>query len=243
MFLILTYPRTGSELLINSLGLHTKLRVESEILNPQRSFVWRDRLFFELFGHSLPILVKEGQLDANTKEHYEVYEQTEELALFIIKAFQILDGFKVMHAHIPIPSIVIDTLRDMCDLKVIFLRRNYLESAISYWFAMKTNKWFRALGERRVEDQPCHIDPNFVKAYCGEARQEGLLYEQLFTQHDVMKIRYEDLILSWGYVMTQIQEFLEIPYEILPKSMEKRLDKPYQEIVSNYAELKALTDI
>jgi LPS sulfotransferase NodH len=136
-FIILCYPRTGSTLLITALGAHPKINQGMEIFNPEQEgddpwVHWRKATFKRLYGNHDSYLNTDGNLDGNRFD----------LSLLAIEFFKEFNGTKVMYDQLDRCSKVWDYLRSLDDLRVIVLRRNVVEAAVSFRIAMETNIWF-----------------------------------------------------------------------------------------------------
>lgn len=218
MFVILTQPRTGSELLTVALRDHPDLRVESELLNPKRYGHWRDRSF---------------------PGNDTIFDQTDDLAGFVDHCFTRVDGFKITYDQITHDSPVTALLHGKEHLKVVFLERDPLESAISHWFAATSKIWQRT-EHVAVDDQPAEVPADYVQKFCAAARRDHSFYTALFQNHGCLTVRYVDLITNWHDSSGIVQTFLGVPERLLSKPFSKRLNKPLGELVTNLEELRTL---
>jgi len=136
-FIILCYPRTGSTLLITALGTHPNINQGMELFNPEQEgndpwVHWRKATFEALYGSHDSYLNADGYLDGNRFD----------LRLLASEFFKVFDGTKIMYDQLHRRSHVWDYLRSLDDLRVIVLRRNVVEAAVSFRTAMETNIWF-----------------------------------------------------------------------------------------------------
>jgi hypothetical protein len=126
-FIILCYPRTGSTLLITALGAHPNIKQGMEIFNPEQEgndpwVHWRKATFKALYGGHDSYLNADGNLDGNRFD----------LSLLAIVFFKAFDATKIMYDQLDRRSKVWDYLRSLDDLRVIVLRRNFVEAAVSF---------------------------------------------------------------------------------------------------------------
>jgi LPS sulfotransferase NodH len=221
LFLVLSYPRTGSTLLTSALNHHPDISVAGELLNPKNRKIserYQEVFFKDRFMSSC-------------------YEQSDLLASSVYRFFESFNGFKIVYDQISFDSPVVELLQNVQDLKIIFMSRNFLSSAISYWFAITTNKWQCKQGEE-VYDKPCYVDPDFVRLFIDEASRNSSHYKSVFKENDVMDVNYDCLVEKWDEVVLEIQNFLGISVCGLNKTLSKRLLLPFEQLAINYEELK-----
>lgn len=234
-FIVLTTPRTGSELLIEGLGHHPDLNVAGELLNPHRGTEWRTAKFRELFdADQLPYTANVNLLETESTIRYH---QTDQLAAFVESAMSELDGFKITFDQIEHTSPVVGSLAGDRKMKVIFLERNHVQSAVSFWFAVRSQKWQRQAGDPPVADAPEFVDPEFVNKFCSQARLDNSHYRAVFAGHESATIGYDELVSDWSGVLARVQTFLNVPVVGLPVVFNKRLTRPLSEVVTNYRTL------
>lgn len=234
MFLIMTSPRTGSELLASALTNHPDLNCKSEILNPHRYKEWRREIFLNLFGEELPYTTN---INPTIPVSTIIYDQTEKLADFVKYYLWRHDGFKVTYDQITPESPVVKFLRSLSELRIIFLERDHLDSAVSYWFAIRSQIWQIGSHEPPIEDQPQEIDPAFVYRYKRAAVYDDQLYRAIFNTQSTMTVQYTDLVDCWDSTIKQVQQFLGLIPTLLEKPLKKRLIRPIQELVTNWNQL------
>lgn len=222
MFIVLTFPRTGSELLITSLATHPQLKVKSELLNPHRNNEW-----------NLPYF---SEIDVNKPVSVIRYEQTEELATKVRDALQSIDGFKATYDQITRDSPVVEALCKLRELKIVFMERNPVESAISFWYAIKSQKWQRHKGEPPLNDVPEEVDEKFVLDFCNRFQSDHVFYKKKFAEHQHFHVHYNQLVSQWDKTTGELQHFLGVPVVSLPTLLEKRLTTPIDQLVKNYSE-------
>ena len=233
-FVVITFPRTGSELLIQALQRHSQVKVMSEILNPMRYASWRDDL---CRINKIPELKFTVEVDLNEPKSFMMFEQNENLAKFVKCALAHVDGFKITSDQINLNSPVLEALKAHHGLRIVFLTRQYWHSAISYWFAIKSQIWQRSTGQV-ISDQPSVVDEKFVERFCSSAARSMSFYKDYFCGHESISLNYDLMIENWDLSMAALQSFLNLTAEKLPKVFEKRIEKPLRSMVKNYNSLR-----
>lgn len=165
------------------------------------------------------------------------YEQSDELASYVKEVFETINGFKIAYDQIHPKSPVTNVLKNIRDLKIIFMRRSYIDAVISYWMALNSHIWQREKNDSIIEDQPSAIPIDFVKKFSHEACSNSLYYHKLFETNKTIDIEYNDLIVSWDSTIKRIQEFLGIDVQKLPMLLEKRITTPLNQLVLNYNQI------
>ena len=213
-FVIMTHPRTGSELLSQSLNLHPDLKVLGEPLNPNRGELSLASESVPYFG---PMMVMR-------------YVQSEELKASFESMMSASNGMKIVYEHITASSPVTGWLAGNKGVKVIFMRRNPAHSAMSYWFARKSNVW-----QNRHRDEPDVVDPDFVEDFCEASMRDHALYSRVFRDHETFDMTYEGMVSDWSGSVGRVLGFIGAETVDLPKYTTKRTDK-LDKIVVNYEE-------
>lgn len=227
-FIVLTHPRTGSELLMNALAAHSPL-VRSELLNPQRYQEWRREN-----GYDLPFRLN---VDTEVPISEMIFDQTDRLAAYVQRAYDAFDGFKITYDQITPGSPVMDVLKSR-KVAVIFMNRNLLECAVSYWFALRTQRWERRAYDPPIVDRPEIVDPAFVEQFCRMSRAGKEHCSAALSGHETMVVNYDELIADWSSTTTRIQEFIGLVPAELPMLLDKRLSGNLGSVVLNWDELK-----
>ncbi len=228
-FIVLTHPRTGSELLMNALAAHSPL-VRSELLNPQRYREWRRDN-----GYDLPFRLN---VDVEVPVSEMIFDQTDRLAAYVQRIYDVFDGFKITYDQITPNSPVIDVLKAR-KVAVVFMHRDLLECAISYWFALRTQLWERRAYDPPIADRAEVVDPAFVDQFCRMARAGREHCSAALSDHETMTVNYDELIADWLNVTARVQEFVGLVPTELPMLLDKRLSGSFESLVLNWNELKA----
>jgi LPS sulfotransferase NodH len=241
-FIILCYPRTGSTLLIAALGAHPNINQGMELFNPEQEgndpwVQWRRATFEALYGSHDSYLNPDGNLDGDRFD----------LSLLAIEFFKVFDGTKVMYDQVDRRSNVWDYLRSLDDLRVIVLRRNVVEAAVSFRTAMETNIWFVPnenayfwyAGPALTPPSPALIYPLwyfdwFYNYYCSAEQY----FVNLFPANAVMVVDYSDMISHWDQIIPSAQKHIGVDPVETPMMFDKRTRGRIEELISNYPEIR-----
>jgi hypothetical protein len=241
-FILLCYPRTGSTLLITALDGHPEIIQGMDIFNPEQEgddpwVHWRKATLETLYGIHDSYLNAKGSLDG---ERFD-------LSLLAIEFFKVFDGTKIMYDHLDRSSSVWDYLRSMGDLRVIVLRRNVVEAAVSFRIAMETNIWFVPnersyiwfAGRTVIPSSPALIYPVwyfdwFYNYYCSPEEY----FSKLFPPCATMVINYKDMISNWDQTIRSAQEHVGVVPVELPMMFDKRTHGKIEQLISNYSEIR-----
>jgi len=132
-------------------------------------------------------------------------------------------------------------LKENTDIKIIHLKRNnILKSLLSANNAWSSGRWgIGATGGFQNSDST-KIELNFEETRLSfETRKR---YEDeadnLFKNHTIFQIKYEDMLDTKEVTLRKLQEFLELDYYELKTSTKKQSNKALDEIIINYSDLK-----
>lgn len=245
-YIVLGSYRSGTSNINESLGFHPQLKVACEIFHSSSTdFVTRINNFSEvlqrLYGiknfenrkHILKCRFYPPDEDWIGIPHWQIIENVD-LTKLIDYVFERYNGFKIMYQQLDRSSLTWDYLLDMKDLKIIhIIRKNYLESLVSYFLAFNSSKWNIQKGET-VEDVPIHISVKSCKLYFEYMDFEIEHFTSLFR--DALLINYEN-IFDWDVTTERIQDYLGIDKITLPSKYIKRSKKPLFEYIVNFEEL------
>lgn len=215
--MVLTKPRTGSNLLVNSLQTHPGMKV-----------------FGELFRGGADEATKEAILDSVdgyfSERIFKRYDKS-------IKAV----GFKIFYHH-PVydhSGKVWNYLLNREDLRVIHLRRaNLLRALVSMKIAEKTDVWKVSREQSEPVDKSIKLTAQeCLEDFC-KTRQWEIEANEKFSNSPVLELTYEDLTSDYQSQMRDVQAFLGVePAELHPLSS-KQNPEALADLIVNYAELK-----
>jgi LPS sulfotransferase NodH len=209
-FIVLARSRTGSNLLISFLNSNPSIRAESEIL---------------------------GRL--NGRNYKDILENVFSKQPRRIKA----KGFKIFYYH-PMDdesNNAWDDLVNMDNLWVIHLkRRNILRTLISRKIAGSQDVWqispsdmSKSGGSKSVTFTAEELEEGFRQTRDWEER-----WDQMFQNHPITCIYYEDLVRDPEGTYRKITDFLGVNYVKPITNIRKQNPERLSDLVTNYDELK-----
>ena len=214
---MLTKPRTGSNLLVNSLQTHPGMVV-----------------FGELFRGGADEATKETIL-ASTDDYFRdrVFKRYG-------KTIQAV-GFKIFYHH-PVydhDGKVWKYLQDCEGLRVIHLRRaNLLRALVSMKIAEKTDVWKVVEMQDEPVDKRIELDlQECLESFCQTRQWERDAHHKL-PGNPLLELTYEDLTADFQGQMQCVQEFLGVePIDMHPLSVKQNPEK-LCDLIVNYDDLK-----
>jgi len=234
-FIIFCPPRTGSMLLCHALDNHSQLSCGFELLNPdqkhptgargKRHTGWLEKTCVKLYNKKCSDMVlKERVYDA------DLYD----LRLLIKAGLEEYSGFKAIYHQCPVETW--KSIADDLDVKVIFLKRDWVEVLISFIVAWNSQIWH--VEAQGIEDQPLVVSFKEAITFFDTWIDEEEKFKKIFKSH--ITIDYKDLINNWDDIMLKTQTFLEVPQEKLPMLLKKRTVYKPEKIILNYDNLTDL---
>ncbi len=233
-FVLLCFPRSGSTLLISALGAIPGVRQGMEVFNPELGgdadwVDWRKAALADLYGPEVSYLDERGYLD----------EGRFNLALLTERFFAEFDGTKVMYDQLGLDSPVWDALTAMPDLRVIVLRRNVVEAALSFARALNTNIWHVASTDEVPPSPTLDVDVDFVRWFYDHFCAREQLVTSKFDSSQMLEVSYEELVTDWAETLDRLQTWLGLEAKPVPKMFRKRTDGKVTETVRNFDDLAA----
>lgn len=213
-FIVLSRSRTGSNMFISFLNSHPNIHSEGEI-------------FSNLSGRNY----KDVLAKAFAKQP------------FYVKA----KGFKIFYYH-PLDdkySGVWNALASLNDLYIIHLkRRNILQTMISRKIADIQGIWAIKSTDRHSSGADRkEIAVAFTVDELRRGFQETRAWEQagenMFRNHPLISIDYEDLVYNREPTFRKVTEYLGVRYLQPKTNLKKQNTKNMREMLTNYEELKS----
>lgn len=212
-FIVLSRSRTGSNMLISFLNSHPNIYAEGEI-------------FRKLSG----------------RNYKDVLAKAFARQPFYVKA----KGFKIFYYH-PLDdesSGIWDALVSLDDLYVIHLkRRNILRTLISRKVAGLQDVWGIKTTDQHSGTDRKEIAVTFTVDELSEGFRQTREWEQagedMFRNHPLISIDYEDLVSHRESTFRKVAEFLDVRYLEPETNLRKQITKSMRETVTNYEELKS----
>lgn len=227
--MVIGHGRTGSTLLSLSLGEHDSIR-----------------MYLEIF-HDDP---KERETSFRAERAYQSGEDAVKFinqAVFFPRHWKQLKavGFKLFYDHARKDREARKVwiyLEENKGIHIIhLLRRNLLESWISFQTATRTGVW--AVMEKTPElnktVKPYRLDALECQDFFKSIELERERIRSMFASHPYMEVEYErDLCDNFSETMFRIQNFLGVPRQKVKVLTQKQRRLSPSEQISNYSELK-----
>ena len=238
-FIILAVERTGSDLLRGLLDSHPECFAGHELFNG---------VYFELGcvpwyldpktgGYNNPFNFDRELVDLREKSPGEMIERLMEVSR--AENYRAA-GFKLMYYHGENKRAARDYLVSQSDLRVIHLKRkNLLRRLVSLKRAQVTKGWNYTLASPNPPLPQVELSlMECVTEFCHVERQQDL-YEDLFKNHALLTMYYEDLAQDPHREAARAAEFLGLsPYEKFEVRYKKIATDSLKDAFPNYAELK-----
>ncbi len=231
-FIVLTSPRSGSNLLCSSLDQHDQLVCKGE-----------------LFGEDGPhIGVSPRNFNSNWLAVFRELDAERFLEYFHHKPYpptiQAV-GFKVFPRHLThkgFRPVISSLLHDPATQVIVLQRPNYLERYLSLKKARESRQWAHWLHEGKagssrqtqaVELSVKELNREFIKL-----AQEDRVIAGLVSGRPFLPLSYDDLCTDFETQLGRVQEYLGVPTQAVPVRTRKQSNGSLAENIANYAELK-----
>lgn len=222
-FCILTYGRTGSRMLKGLLDSHTMVRCHGE-----------------LFGENMSSLAAPGS-DA----HRELQrERAADPAGFLERRAFDPGGARAVGVKILYRQLfgqwggLLEALKRDRQVRVIHLIRG---NGIKRFMSEQAIR-FTGVHEVPADCTPPAIDPIAVHvpdllASLAVIERESGAVRELFREHPLMEVTYEDLVGQPDHALARVQEFLGVPVERLAVNVRKVLPDDLRAVIANLDEV------
>ncbi len=207
-FVVITRSRTGSNLLISLLNDHEKIRGYGE-------------RFRRMLGKTA------------ISEYNNIFPK---------KSTASWIGFKLFYYH-PLDSddkTIWDLIKNDKDIKIIHLKReNLLRVYISRVIAGKSNNWLRRSKiKEKVESKRIIIDVDELIADIYRTNNFIQEANDLFKDHSVLNLTFEDLVKNKENTINKIFSFLNVAQISVQSPLKRQNSESIKDLVLNYEELK-----
>ena len=216
-FIVLTKPRTGSNLLVNSLQTHPGMKVFGELFRggaddatKQVILASADDYFrnhvFKRYGKGIKAV------GFKMFYHHPVYDHTGQVWKYLLKC----EGLRVIHLR----------------------RANLLRTLVSMKIAKKTDVWKNTGEQNGLVDKRIELDMQECLDSFHQTRQWEKETQAKFVNNPVLELTYEDLTSDYYTQMLRVQEFLEVePVELQPLT-NRQNPETLEKLIINYEDLK-----
>jgi len=245
-FIILSGPRTGSNLLAELLNSHPDVRCFRELFNTEPTIDYgvagydgRNAADIALRAHAAPSFLAK-----------RVFSSPDTGAKAI--------GFKFHYQHSLFHEGITEALAADGELRIVHLsRRNLLRQYVSHCTAERTDEWTRRKATsssvirnawrrlRRTRKRPAapsrlRLVPEETESYFWKQIVSADRFgNQVFAGHPRLELTYEDLDRDRVATMHPVWGFLGVsPYDEANSSLTKQNPRPLREVIVNYDALK-----
>jgi LPS sulfotransferase NodH len=243
-FIILAAERSGSDLLRGLLDSHPDCFVGQEIFNEvyfeQGCVPWY--IDPETGRHQEnPANYDSELVDLRAKDPGRLIERLMEMARE--KKFHAA-GFKLMYYHGENKQAARTYLVSSPDVRIIHLKRkNLLRRLVSLKRAQAADAWNVGLGSPRPTFKPVELSAMECVADFSEIERQQTLYDDLFKNHALINVYYEDLAENPQKEAARAAAFLGLkPFDEFEIRFKKLAIEPLAHAVPRYAELKTVFD-
>ncbi len=223
-FVILGYPRTGSNLLMTTLNKHPNVFCYGEIFNNREVRDWDIPYVFRS-----PFELKkkdENPVEYARKKIFGEYPVD-------VKAV----GFKLFyhHARKEREEEVWEFLKNDKRIKIIHIvRKDLLRAFVSHALAKETGKFVNKSGGKSGV-RKITLDLNECENYFEKTTKNIREFDRFFSEHSVLKIFYENLSGDFDKTISEIEEFLGLEKMKLSAGTKKQGAYSLSEVVTNYS--------
>jgi hypothetical protein len=218
--IIMNPGRVGGSLLVDALNSHSQLDFTGEILN--------------LYTPSIPSRARKilEEICGPMPEHREKKNNQTIPVAYIQQLLEEYDGFKMLYYELN--QGIISYVLNRSDVKLIHLKRwNALEHCVSQ-LAASRSRVYHIGPHKKTHTENLHIPIKSIGKYFKRYVNEQKRYDEMFQ---CMEIFYEDMIKDWDGTTAKIQRYIGVDIELLPITQGKVVQKPMQDVITNYAEL------
>lgn len=148
-------------------------------------------------------------------------------------------GFKIFYYH-PLDGPceqLWELLKNDNSIKIIHLyRKNLINTLVSRKIALKTNAW--SSEKKSNLNKKIYVNPVQLENEIKKTIQWQNVFNKLFQEHNIFHLYYEDFIKDQNKTLENIQNFLNIPINILNTHLKKQQKKRLDKVILNHDELK-----
>jgi LPS sulfotransferase NodH len=205
-----------------------------EIFNPELVgdapyVAWRAQALAELYGPQASYLDAQGYLDG---ERFD-------LTRLATRFFQDFDGTKVMYDQVARSPAVWQNLVAMPDLRVLVLRRNIIEAAVSFKIALETHVWHVASGAAGHAPAPITFDLSYFAWFYDHFCASEAAVVAHFQPRQCRALDYATLVTDWTGIMAGVYAHLGLEPQIAAMPFRKGVERGVIEMVANFTEIRA----
>lgn len=253
-FMLLSGPRTGSNLLLSLLSGHRSIKTYGELFNlgvlPADSLrhalddpiaYLRQRVYTEHRPETSAIGFKMFY-EHLTADYFRKLVDPSEASEQLQRQFRELSAF--IEANYDWPTLerrfraAWNFLIADRGLAVIHLRRhNLLDSLVSLKTAYLTRQWW-TLREGGGAAATIHLDPEECRRYFHKLEAFAEQADRAFADHRRLDVSYEELVQARRQVLPRVFAFLGVPDQEVGTRMRKQRVAPLSASIANYRQLR-----
>ncbi len=227
-FVILSAPRSGSNLLVEMLNFHPDIICHNEVFSPKGIYS----------AHWVPTLGRSSWLSLGMRNRLpRAY-----LGMVWGTAPRSkLVGFKLFdHQSKAVRDVV---LRRPRTKKILLFRRNFLRAELSRQIALATDVWIQLSGEASRSVARFDLETFWSRYAAVQAEERSLESTLAASGHAYMKIHYEDIAGSSAPApLDRIFAFLGVgpcSFDRAALTIRRQNPFPMRELMTNYGEVEA----
>lgn len=227
-FIVLTAPRSGSSMLVQSLRAHAGIVSFGELFNRKH------------IGFNTPGFANQNRRLQSWRNRHPV-EFTKTMVYRGYAARIEAVGFKIFHLHLDRPQLHLlrRYLVEKPGLRIIHLRRrNLLRTFLSRTIAGRTGIWGIPSPEQRSPLR-VRLEPAGCLEYFETVSRQWAEYDEFFRPSTLLDVNYETLVGAFGEEMERVQRFLGVERTDLPRLTIQQEVRSLPEAIENYAELES----
>ncbi|MEP0984916.1 Stf0 family sulfotransferase [Ekhidna sp.] len=251
--ILLSGPRTGSNLMTSLLASHKDIYMYNELFN--LSILNQEQLY-DIAQNSTSYLKNKLSRSDFKFVGFKLFYEHLKLNHFDIKwnREQILKNKKIstrLSTYIKLVSndslvtklnkSLEETIKYISTNKSFYIihlkRENKLDSLLSLKNAFITDEWIRD-GDNKVQYKPIILTVEECDRYFNEMENHENYFDDLFKSHKLLNIVYEDLNKNRSSTLKKITSFLGLEFEEMKTYLSKQKNQPNSILISNYNELK-----
>ncbi|WP_343796337.1 sulfotransferase [Gaetbulibacter jejuensis] len=245
--------RSGSNLLVNLLSSHQRLRILGEIFSLDRIALDEVESIIDfpieylnkkldpksdlIHGVGFKMLYDNFKLDYFNKEvkletsNQDVEKRNLKLIDFVFSKYS---NAQLEHQF----DKLWDYYQNDKDLRIIHLtRRNLLKTFVSLKRAFITDEWI-SIKDRKVDNLEIEISKEELETYFNRIVGFNNYYNEFFSEHQIFKLEYEDMVSDIEGTMENVLNFLGLEPVKLTSVLKKQNKARLRDNIKNYEELK-----
>jgi LPS sulfotransferase NodH len=210
-YVVITSPRTGSNLLVSLLSSHKNVYAYGELFNHIKNKSCR-QIWNDTFSKKLPYIKAVG------------------FKIFYDHPLASLDR-EVWDLIVSNPKIKV----------IHLIRENLVRSHLSLLIAYKTNIWglTPTMQDVPLEKRKVYVNVEKFIANLRKIRNHQVRIEKVLKQHPLYEVTYEHLIKDQQNVMNRIFSFINVRARTTTTNLRRQNSEPIKNLVQNYDEFSS----